>query len=161
MIDAVEIGPDARRVVPELMCRELGITTATANESARRLSQVARFSLSVSRFAGWKRTQGPLEGNRGPLPLVIAAPDSQQSKRPHENRQTNVARRASLNQLSARSERQPNGTAQATSSRSRPNHLFWRKSFDAIFQRRESLIFSACRREADSLLDRVHRWSMI
>ena len=52
--------PTHEGVVAELMRRQLGISTATANESARRLPQVARFSLSVSRFAGWKRTQGAL-----------------------------------------------------------------------------------------------------
>ena len=41
MIDAVEIGPDARRVVAELMRREPEISTATANGSAPRLPQEA------------------------------------------------------------------------------------------------------------------------
>jgi hypothetical protein len=41
VIDAVEIGPDARRVVAELMRRELEISTATVNRSARRLPQQA------------------------------------------------------------------------------------------------------------------------
>ena len=77
----------------ELMRRELEISAATANGSG-------------------SGRRGPLEGNRGPFPLVIAAPDSQQSKRPHENRQTNVARRASLN-----------GPVGAATQRDRPSDL--------------------------------------
>jgi hypothetical protein len=101
--------------VAELMRRELG-TSTKANESARRPQQVARFSLSVSRFAGWKRTQGALSKE-------IVVPFRSSLLRPVRNRQSAhiktgnrtgkgrqiVARRASLNQLSARSERQLNG----------------------------------------------------